>query len=94
MTVGGTLPGGVGRKAGGKKNGTPVLVLGGSSGTRVTRGPLERIKDVFQFVEYVQWKRPGDGMPSNREEMLPIMQFFARRLRSRAGVPEGSVEIG
>jgi hypothetical protein len=32
-------------------------------------------------------------MPRSREEMLPIMRFFARRLRSRGGVPEGAVEV-
>jgi hypothetical protein len=32
-------------------------------------------------------------MPSNRDEMMPIMQFLARRLRSRKGVVEGAVEI-
>jgi hypothetical protein len=32
-------------------------------------------------------------MPKNREEALPMMHFFARRLRSQKGVPEGSVEL-
>lgn len=73
---------------------TPVLVLGGSSNSLVTPSAVARLKDVFETVDYKQWKRSGDGMPANREEMLPIMQFFARRLRSRRGVPEGSVEIG
>ena len=45
-------------------------------------------------VEYHKWDRAGDGMPRNRDEMLPIMRFFARRLRSRKGVPEGSIEVG
>ena len=73
---------------------TPVLVLGGSSGTLITRTALDKLKAAFQNVEYHKWNRAGDGMPRNRDEMLPIMRFFARRLRSRAGVPEGSVEIG
>lgn len=73
---------------------TPVLVLGGSSGTLITRTSLDKLKAAFQNVEYQRWNRAGDGMSRNRDEMLPIMRFFARRLRSRAGVPEGSVEIG
>ena len=73
---------------------TPVLVLGGSSNTLITRINLNKLKATFQSVEYQKWNRAGDGMPRNRDEMLPIMRFFARRLKSRAGVPEGSVEIG
>lgn len=73
---------------------TPVLVLGGSSSTLITRTALDGLKAAFQNVEYQKWSRAGDGMPRNRDEMLPIMRFFARRLRSRAGVPEGSVEVG
>ncbi|KAL9134790.1 MAG: hypothetical protein Q9175_004029 [Cornicularia normoerica] len=73
---------------------TPVLILGGSSNTLITRTALNKLKAAFQNVEYQKWNRAGDGMPRNRNEMLPIMRFFARRLRSRAGVPEGSVEVG
>lgn len=72
---------------------TPVLVLGGSSNTLISRTALDRLKAAFQNVEYQKWNRAGDGMPRNREEVLPIMRFFARRLRSRAGVPEASVEV-
>lgn len=73
---------------------TPVLVLGGSSNTLITRMALDKLKAAFQNVEYRKWSREGDGMPRNRDEMLPIMRFFARRLRSQAGVLEGSVEVG
>ena len=71
---------------------TPVLVLGGSSSTLITRTALDKLRATFQNVEYQKWDRPGDGMPHNKDEMLPIMRFFARRLRSRAGVPDGSLE--
>lgn len=73
---------------------TPVLVLGGSSNTLITRTALDKLKAAFQIVEYQKWNRAGNSMPRNRDEMLPIMRFFARRLRSGAGVPEGSVEVG
>ena len=72
---------------------TPILVLGGSSNTLITRTALTDLKASFQNVEYHKWSKAGDSMPQNREEMLPIMRFFARRLKSRKGVPEGSVEI-
>ncbi|KAL8978503.1 MAG: hypothetical protein Q9205_005924 [Flavoplaca limonia] len=76
------------------KNDTPLIVLGGSSGTLITQSALTLMKQRFRTLEYIKWPRQGDGMPGNRDEMLPIMRFFARRLQSMAGVPEGSVEIG
>ena len=91
VSIGGPLPS---SNASAKSIKTPVLVLGGSSNTLITRINLDKLKATFQFVEYQKWNRAGDGMPRNRDEMLPIMRFFARRLKSRAGVPEGGVEIG
>ncbi|MCJ1475776.1 hypothetical protein MMC13_004440 [Lambiella insularis] len=77
------------------KNRTPVLVLGGSSQTLITTNALTKLRGAFQFVEYKKWpNKVGDGMPRSRDEMLPIMFFFSHRLRSRRGVPEGSIEIG
>jgi len=73
---------------------TPVLVLGGSRSKQVTRSAVEKMKDVFSNLEYVKWTKAEDSMPGNRDEMLPLMRFFARRLRSRAGVPNDAVEIG
>lgn len=78
----------------GSKNRTPVLLVSGRDSSVVSDGAVSRTKDVFEFVEVSRYTRKGDGMPSNRDEMLPVMQFFARRLRSRQGVPEGSVELG
>lgn len=91
VSIGGPLPISLRPR---EKNKTPVLVLGGSSNTMITQSAVNRIKTAFANVEYHKWAKSGDGMPSNREEMLPIMKFFARRLKSRSGVPEGSVEIG
>jgi len=76
-----------------KKSKTPVLVCKAARGSAVTDGAVTRLKDAFEFIEFKEWKKNGDGMPSNREEMMPIMQFFARRLRSTQGVPAGSVEL-
>ena len=91
VSIGGHLPS---SNTSGQCIKTPVLLLGGSSNTSITRTQLEKLKAVFRSIEYQMWNRAGDGMPRNRDEMLPIMRFLARRLRSRAGVPEGSVEIG
>ncbi|MDI1485640.1 MAG: hypothetical protein OHK93_003829 [Ramalina farinacea] len=73
---------------------TPVLVTGGARETMVTRTGLERMKRSFKEVEYRKWERAGDGMPRNRDEMMPVMRFFAQRLKSQAGVPEGALEVG
>jgi predicted esterase len=89
VSIGGRLP----SQSGSGKSKTPVLVLGGSRSTQVTRSAVDALKVGFTDVEYVKWEKGEDSMPRNREEMLPIMKFFARRLRSRAGVPEGAVEI-
>lgn len=72
---------------------TPILVLGSSRSTQVTRTSVDRLKERFRDVEYVKWEKSDDSMPRSREEMLPIMKFLARRLGSRAGIPEGAVEV-
>ncbi|KAF2021229.1 alpha/beta-hydrolase [Aaosphaeria arxii CBS 175.79] len=76
-----------------KKSKTPALVCKASKASAVSDSAISRMKDAFEFLEVKEWNKRGDGMPSNREEMMPIMQFFARRLRSTRGVPAGSVEI-
>lgn len=73
---------------------TPILVCAGSGQSAVTSTSEAKLKHVFEFVEVKRYRRPGDNMPGNRDEMMPIMQFFSRRLRSTKGVPEGSVELG
>lgn len=79
----------------GVRDRTPVLLLAGREGlgSDVSDTAVKRTQDAFQFVELHRWSRRGDGMPRNRDEMLPVMQFFARRLKSRKGVPAGSIEL-
>lgn len=95
ISIGGRLPSSSSSSSfsSGSKSKTPVLLCGGSRSSQVTRSAVDGIKERFQDVEYVKWEKGDDGMPRNREEMLPVMRFLARRLRSRAGVPEGAVEI-
>jgi predicted esterase len=90
VSIGGRLPS---SGSGSGKSKTPALVLGGSRSAQVTRSAVDGLKERFKDVEYVKWDKAEDSMPRSREEILPIMRFFARRLRSRAGVPEGAVEV-
>ncbi|KAF2090681.1 phospholipase/Carboxylesteras-like protein [Saccharata proteae CBS 121410] len=93
VSVGGALPHSAPLQPIDKKCRTPIIVCRAASNSAVTDSSVARLKDTFEFVEVKDWKRKGDGMPGNRDEMLPIMQFFARRLRSTQGVPKGSVEL-
>jgi predicted esterase len=93
VSVGGAIPAGMAVDVSRGKVGTPVVLCKGRWRSEVDEDAVERLKETFAFVEVHEWKKEGDGMPANREEMLPIMQFFARRLQSKKGVPEGSVEI-
>ena len=72
---------------------TPLLICAGSDQSAVTSSTEDKLKRLFEFVEIKRYRKPGDSMPSNRDEMMPIMQFFSRRLRSTKGVPEGGVEV-
>ena len=92
ISVGGALPAECAYPI--AKTKTPVLAIGGSRDSQLSNTAVERIERVFEFVEYKKWSRAGDAMPQSREEMLPIMEFLSRRLQSRQGVPEGSVELG
>ncbi|KAL2372659.1 hypothetical protein RJ035_000387 [Blastomyces gilchristii] len=96
VAIGGVLPLSAIKEDGAGKAGTPVLLVGGQGpGSALSDAGIGRTKGNFGNVEVVRWRgRRGDGMPSNREEMFPIMRFLASRLRSTSGVPEGSVEIG
>lgn len=73
---------------------TPVLVCAGSDQSSVTPTSEDKLKHAFEFVDIKRYRKPGDSMPSNRDEMMPIMQFFSRRLRSTKGVPKEAVEVG
>lgn len=61
---------------------TPVLVCHGKSCEAVDEDAMDVLKMEFTDVREVKWKKMDSSMPSNRDEMLPIMQFFAERLRS------------
>jgi len=93
VSLGGPLPNERAREVGRAKCRTPIIVCKGNSRSAVKDEDEDMLKESFEFVEIKEWNRPGDGMPKNHTEMLPIMQFFARRLRSTKGVPKGSIEL-
>jgi predicted esterase len=92
ISVGGALPSETPASLSPKRK-TPILVCSGSDSPWVNSSAEDKLKAVFDSVQLNRYKRPGDTMPRSRDEMYPIMQFFARRLKSSAGVPEGSVEL-
>jgi predicted esterase len=93
VSIGGALSTSLSLKARQRTCKTPVLVCKASKGSKITDGAISKLKETFEYIEFKEWKKNGDGMPASREEMMPIMQFFARRLRSTRGVPAGSVEL-
>ncbi|KIX94148.1 uncharacterized protein Z520_10174 [Fonsecaea multimorphosa CBS 102226] len=95
ISVGGALPLSAPLPKTQSENKTPVLILSGSKSPLASVGssPLNRIKSTYEFVTYHQWKKADDSLPKNRDEALPMMQFWARRLRSRRGVPDDAIEI-
>ncbi|QDS68948.1 hypothetical protein FKW77_008627 [Venturia effusa] len=93
VSLGGALPASMALTSKAKKSRTPIIVCKASNNSAIKDKDVKRLSDSFEFFELIEWKKNGDGMPASREEMLPIMQFFARRLRSVKGVPSGSVEL-
>lgn len=83
ISVGGALPASmIPTLSARPKSNTPVLVCHGKSCEAVDEDAVDILKQEFVDVREVKWKKPDSSMPANREEMLPIMQFFAERLRS------------
>lgn len=63
---------------------TPLLICGAAGGEAVSEETQGMLRRRFASVETAAWRRPNDddnGMPRNRAEMLPIMQFLAKRLQ-------------
>lgn len=93
ISIGACLPSSYSVPPSSFKNRTPTLILGGSRSSNVTQDKLKKIKALYQEVEYVKWSKSHDAMPACREELLPIMSFFGRKLKSVSGVPEGALEV-
>ncbi|KAI9158728.1 hydrolase [Paramyrothecium foliicola] len=77
VSLGGPLPPSmVPSRSARDKSATHVLLC------QVGEEDVDFAKREFSNVTVVRWRRPGIGMPQSREEVLPIMQFFAERLKS------------
>ncbi|KAG6004564.1 hypothetical protein E4U21_000948 [Claviceps maximensis] len=78
VSVGGPLPRSMlpAGKRPGRKNQTHVLIC--------QLGDEEEhvVRQQFANVSVVRWRRQGVSMPRDRDEMFPLMKFFAERLRS------------
>lgn len=65
------------------KSKTPVLICRGKSCEEVDDEAVDVVKQEFADVRDIKWEKADSTMPSSREEMLPIMEFFAERLRGQ-----------
>ncbi|QIX01483.1 hypothetical protein AMS68_007000 [Peltaster fructicola] len=72
---------------------TPILVCAGNDQTSVNPSAVDKLQRNFEYVEISRYRRPGDTMPANRDEMTPVMRFMSRRLLSQKGVLPGSIEL-
>ncbi|KAI1776019.1 alpha/beta-hydrolase [Hypoxylon cercidicola] len=64
-----------------EKSRTPILVCHGRSSEFLDEDAVSVLQREFVDVREAKWKKSDDSMPGNKDEMLPIMQFFAERLR-------------
>ncbi|ROW15830.1 hypothetical protein VPNG_02547 [Cytospora leucostoma] len=95
VSIGGALPASMIPSVSGKsKAKTPVLICHGKSCEAVDEDAIDVLKREFVDVRDVRWKKSDSSMPSNRDEMLPIMQFFAERLRSGCFVATDNGVVG
>ncbi|KAI1310032.1 Alpha/Beta hydrolase protein [Xylaria venustula] len=83
VSIGGQLPSSITPTLSARsKARTPVLVCHGRNSELLDSDAVELLKKEFVDVRETKWTKSDDGMPQSREEMLPIMQFFAERLRA------------
>lgn len=57
----------------------------------MTPSAEDKLKRNFEQVRVSRYRRTSDGMPRNRDEMFPVMQFLSTRLQMPA--PIGTQEI-
>lgn len=78
VSIGGGLPMSmVSTRSAREKSDTHVLLC------QLSADEEHLVRREFKNVTVVRWKRKEVGMPRDREEVLPIMKFFADRLRGR-----------
>lgn len=83
ISIGGPLPQScVSSVSARDKSKTPVLLCGARRESSLTEEVIEAIRAEFVVVQLERWAKNGDAMPNNRDEMFPIMKFFAEYLKS------------
>lgn len=81
VSIGGALPSSmIPTLSARPKSKTPVLICYGRSCEDVDEDAVDVLKQEFDDVREVKWKKADSTMPSNREEFLPIMEFLAGSL--------------
>jgi predicted esterase len=80
ISIGGPMPSSM--MVSGGRSATPVLMCHGRMSEAVDADALAVLSREFANVRDGKWRKEDDGMPRNRDEMLPIMQFFAERLQA------------
>ncbi|KAI1458378.1 alpha/beta-hydrolase [Annulohypoxylon moriforme] len=82
VTIGGPLPTSmIPTLSAREKSRTPVLVCHSRASEYIDEDAIDLLKKEFVDVREVKWNKSDDDMPRSKDEMLPIMQFFAERLR-------------
>jgi predicted esterase len=82
VSVGGALPASMTSTISSRaKSATPVLLCRGRASETLDDDAVGYVRREFSDVEVVEWRKADDSMPRNRDEMLPVMKFFAARLR-------------
>lgn len=85
VTIGAAVPSAVvGAPTSAPRLASPLLVCGARGSEAVSPETQDLLRKRFVSVETAAWQRARDednGMPRNRAEMLPVMQFFAKRLQ-------------
>ncbi|KAI0201121.1 alpha/beta-hydrolase [Astrocystis sublimbata] len=61
---------------------TPTLLCYGRNSEALDGDAIRVLRTEFLDVREAKWRKGDDGMPRNREEMLPVMQFLAERMRA------------
>lgn len=82
ITIGADIPSAVSMRAAGPANASPMLLCGAADSEAVSSETVQLLRRRFSSVQAVRWTRRADdnGMPRNRAEMTPIMQFLLPKL--------------
>ncbi|KAI0884457.1 alpha/beta-hydrolase [Annulohypoxylon maeteangense] len=82
VTIGGPLPTSMIPTISARgKSRTPILACHGRSSENLDEDAMDLLRKEFAFIREVKWNKSNDDMPRNKDEMVPIMRFFAEKIR-------------